>query len=154
MRARALLCFVCCIALAASAQEREVALDRGEASGPGLEVAGFRLSGFFVGSATGGKPGLQSALGLDDGGPPQITDIVINLTWTGSGVQWSNRYSGNNKCLDYIATFQSAFDYEFSTATGTIGDDTASDPLAQVAHSTQTSNANITVPAACNPYGF
>src|SRR5438067_11554536 len=51
MRARALPCFMCCIALAASAQEREVALDRGEASGPGLEVAGFRLSGFFVGSA-------------------------------------------------------------------------------------------------------
>ena len=51
MRARALPCFVCCIALAASAQKREVALDRGEASGPGLEVAGFGLSGFFVGSA-------------------------------------------------------------------------------------------------------
>jgi len=51
MRVRALLYLVCCIALAASAQEREVALDRGEASAPGLEVAGFRLSGFFVGSA-------------------------------------------------------------------------------------------------------
>jgi hypothetical protein len=51
MRALAPLCFVCCNALAASAQEREVVLDRGEASGPGLEVAGFRLSGFFVGSA-------------------------------------------------------------------------------------------------------
>src|SRR5205823_1464610 len=51
MRARALLCFVCCIAFAAPAQEREVTLDRGEASAPGLEVAGVRLSGFFVGSA-------------------------------------------------------------------------------------------------------
>ena len=83
-----------------------------------------------------------------------LTDIVINLTWAGSGVQWSNRYSGNSKCLDYSATFHSTFDYEFSTATGTIGNDAASDPLAQVAHSTQTSNVNITVPAACNPYGF
>jgi hypothetical protein len=114
----------------------------------------MQCPGFFVGSATGGKPGLQSSLGLDIGGPLQITDIVINLTWTGSGVQWSNRYSGNNKCLGYIATFQSTFDYEFSTATGTIGNATASDPLAQVGHSTQTNNANITVPAACNPYGF
>jgi hypothetical protein len=114
----------------------------------------MQCPGFFVGSATGGKPGLQSALGLDGDGPPQITDIVINLTWTGSGVQWSNRYSGNNKCLDYIASFHSTFDYEFSTATGTIGNDAASDPLAQVGHSTQTNNANITVPAACNPYGF
>jgi hypothetical protein len=69
-------------------------------------------------------------------------------------VQWSNRYAGNNKCLDYIASFHSTFDYEFSTATGTIGNDAASDPLAQVGHSTQTNNANITVPAACNPYGF
>ena len=51
MRARALLCFACCTALAALAQEREIALDRGEPSAPGLEVAGFRFSGFFVGSA-------------------------------------------------------------------------------------------------------
>ena len=116
----------------------------------------MQCPGFFVGSATGGKPGLQSALGFGGGGPPPtpITDITVNLTWTGSGALWTNRNSGNSKCLGYVATFQGSFDYEYSTATGTLGDATVTDPLAQVAHSTQTNNANITVPAACNPFGF
>jgi hypothetical protein len=117
---------------------------------------GMVCPGFYVASATGGKPGLQSALGFGGGGPPpnQITDIAVNLTWTGSGALWTNTNSGNSKCMDYVATFHGSFDYEFATATGTVGDETVSDPLAQVAHSTQTSNANISVPAACNPYGF
>lgn len=116
----------------------------------------MQCPGFFVGSATGGKPGLQSALGFGGGGPPPtpITDIVVNLAWTGSGALWTNRNSGSSKCLGYVATFRSTFDYEYSTATGTLGDSAVTDPLAQVAHSTQTNNANITVPAACNPFGF
>ena len=117
---------------------------------------GMVCPGFYVGSATGGKPGLQSALGFGGGGPPpnQITDITVNLTWTGSGALWTNTSSGNSKCMGYVATFHGSFDNEFATATGTVGDETVSDPLAQVAHSTQTSNSNISVPAACNPYGF
>jgi len=115
----------------------------------------MQCPGLFVGSATGGKPGLQSALGFGGGGPPSlITDITVNLTWTGSGALWTNGNSGTSKCLGYVATFHGSFDYEFSTATGTIAGATATDPLAQVAHSTETSNANITVPAACNPFGF
>ncbi|HEX9095300.1 MAG TPA: hypothetical protein VF990_04275 [Candidatus Dormibacteraeota bacterium] len=119
-------------------------------------TAGMVCPGFYVGSATGGKPGLQSALGFGGGGPPpnQITDITVNLAWTGSGALWTNTNSGNSKCMGYVATFHGSFDYEFATATGIWGDETVSDPLAQVAHSTQTSNSNISVPAACNPYGF
>lgn len=119
-------------------------------------TAGMVCPGFYVGSATGGKPGLQTALGFGGGGPPpnQITDITVNETWTGSGAQWNNASSGNSKCMGYVATFHGSFDYEFATATGSLGDEAVSDPLAQVAHSTQTSNSNISVPAACNPYGF
>lgn len=119
-------------------------------------MPGMVCPGFFVGSATGGKPGLQSALGFGGGGPPpnQITDITVNLTWVGSGALWTNANSGTSKCMGYVANFHGTFDYEFSTATGTVGDALANDPLAQVAHSTQSSNANITVPAACNPFGF
>jgi hypothetical protein len=116
---------------------------------------GMVCPGFYVGSATGGKPALQSALGVTDVGPPPlITDLMVNLTWTGSGVQWSNGGSSTSKCLDFIATFHNTFDYEFSTATGTVGGVTATDPLAQVGHSTQSGNSNITIPAACNPFGF
>jgi hypothetical protein len=118
-------------------------------------TADMECPGLFVGSATGGKPALQSALGVTDVGPPSlITDLMVNLTWTGSGVQWSNSGSSTSKCLDYIATFHNTFDYEFSTATGSVGGVTATDPLAQVGHSTQSGNSNITVPAACNPFGF
>jgi hypothetical protein len=119
-------------------------------------MPGMVCPGFYVGPATGGKPGLQSALAFGGGGPPPnpITDIIVNLTWTGSGVLWSNHNSGTSKCLDFTATFHNTFDYEFATATGAVGDATASDQLSQVAHSTATNNANITVPAACNPYGF
>jgi hypothetical protein len=127
-------------------------------SGATLNVhatADMPCPGRFVGSATGGKPALQTALAVSDYDPPaQITDLMVNLTWTGSGVQWSGGNSGTSKCLDYVATFHSSFDYEFSTATGTVGGAAVSDPLAQVAHYTATGNANTTVPAACNPYGF
>jgi hypothetical protein len=116
----------------------------------------MQCPGFYVGSATGGKPGLQSAVGFGGGGPPPtaITDTTVNLTWSGSGALWTNRSSGSSKCLGYVATYHSTFDYGFATASGTVDDATVTDPLAQVAHATQTSNANITVPAACNPYGF
>lgn len=115
--------------------------------------------GFYVGGATGGKPGLQSSIGYGGGGPggppTQITDITVNLTWTGSGAVWQNSNSGTSRCQGFTATFHNTFDYEFATATGSVGDLTgASDPLAQVGHSTETSNANGTPSAACNPYGF
>jgi hypothetical protein len=45
---------MCCISLAAVGQEREVVLDRDETAtpySPALEASGFRLTGFFVGSA-------------------------------------------------------------------------------------------------------
>jgi hypothetical protein len=118
-------------------------------------TADMQCPGSFVGSATGGKPALQNtlAIGVDDP-PAQVTDIVVNLNWIGSGALWSNGNSSTSKCLDYIATFHSSSDYEFSTATGSVGGQAVTDPLAQVAHSTQTGNANITVPAACNPFGF
>lgn len=119
-------------------------------------TADMQCPGLYVGSTTGGKPALQSALGFGGGGPPPvlITDITVNLTWTGSGALWTNRNSGSSKCMGYVATFHGTFDYEFSSASGTFGEVAVTDPLAQVAHSTQTSNANITIPAACNPYGF
>ena len=126
-------------------------------------TANMQCPGFFVGSATGGKPALQSALafggtggGGGPGGPPTvITDITVNLVWTGSGAMWSNQNSIISKCQNYVATSHGAFDSEFSTATGMVGDLTgATDPLAQVAHSTSTSNANSTVSSACNPFGF
>ena len=121
-------------------------------------TAGMQCPGFFVGPATGGRPALQSALGFDGGGggggPTVITDITVNLTWTGSGAMWSTQQSFISKCQSYVATSQGTFDYEFSTATGTLDDVTATDPLAQVAHSTQTSNANSTISSACNPFGF
>jgi hypothetical protein len=113
----------------------------------------MQCPGLFVGSATGGKPGLQSVLG-GGGPPPVITDITVNLTWTGSGALWNNANSGTSKCMDYVANFHGTFDYEFSTATGTVGGTAINDQFAQVAHSTMTSNANTTVPAACNPFGF
>jgi hypothetical protein len=51
MRALALRSsFICCVAVAAPAQEREIVL-ADQPSAPALEVAGFRVSGFFVGSA-------------------------------------------------------------------------------------------------------
>src|SRR5713101_3929786 len=48
------LLFLFLVSVAASAQEREVPLDPGDPGlphGPAFEVAGVRLSGFFVGSA-------------------------------------------------------------------------------------------------------
>ncbi|MDQ6709943.1 MAG: hypothetical protein M3Z11_05235, partial [Candidatus Dormibacteraeota bacterium] len=91
------------------------------------------------------KPQLQSSIGYGGGGPPptQITDIIVNLTWTGSGAAWNNKNSGSSKCKGYSLTFHGTFDYEYSTAIGTVGDLSASsDPLAQVAHNTQTTNQN------------
>ena len=117
-------------------------------------TADMQCPGALVGSATGGKPALQNTLGVSVDGPPQFTDIVVDLTWTGSGALWSNASSSTSKCLNYIATFHNSYDYEFSTATGSVGGMNVSDPLAQVAHSTQTGNANIAIPAACNPFGF
>lgn len=121
-------------------------------------TAAMQCPGFYVGSATGGKPGLQSSIGYGGGpgGPPtQITDITVNLSWTGSGAMWQNTNSGTSRCSGYTANFHGTFDYEFATATGSVGDlSGASDPLAQVAHNTQLNNANGTPAPACNPYGF
>src|SRR5256885_10041906 len=57
MRVRASAAFIlaflsiCVVSLAAPAQDREITLEDPGALRPGLEVAGVRLSGFFVGSA-------------------------------------------------------------------------------------------------------
>src|SRR5205823_3383869 len=121
--------------------------------------SGDYLTGIYVGSATGGKPGLQSSIGYGGGGggepPTLITDIVVNMTWTGSGALWKNSNSGTSKCGSYTASFHGTFDYEYSTATGTVGDVTgSSDPFAQVGRNTQDSNAASTPSGACNPFGF
>jgi hypothetical protein len=108
-------------------------------------------------SATGGKPGLESSIGYGGGGgqPNLLTDIVVNLSWSGNGALWNNSNSGSSHCQSYNATFHGSFDYEYSTASGSVGDLTGqSDPLAQVGRSSQTSNANTMTSAACNPYGF
>lgn len=121
-------------------------------------TADMQCPGVFVGSATGGKPGLQSSIYGGGGGgvpPTVITDIVVNVTWTGNGGLWKNSNSGTSKCGSYNANFHGTFDYEYSTATGTVGDATGpSDPFAQVAHSTQDMNSNSVPSAVCNPFGF
>lgn len=134
-----------------------IASDLSSASVNVHATADMQCPGFYVSGATGGKPQLQSAIGYGGGGPPptRITDIIVNLTWTGSGAAWNNKNSGSSKCQGYSLTFRGTFDYEYSTATGTVGDLSASsDPLAQVAHNTQTTNQNGMPSAACNPYGF
>jgi hypothetical protein len=121
-------------------------------------TADMQCPGYFVSGATGGKPGLQSAIGYGGGGgepPTAITDIVVNLTWAGNGALWKNSNSGTSKCGSYTATFQGTFDYEYATATGTVGDVSgSSDPFAQVANNTQDSNSNSVPSSACNPFGF
>ena len=121
-------------------------------------TAAMQCPGFLIGGATGGKPGLQSAIGFGGGGPGgppnQITDVVVNLTWTGSGALWTNTGSNISHCQSYAATYQSMFDFQFATANGTIGGLAGSDPLAQIATSTFATNSNSIPSRACNPYGF
>lgn len=122
-------------------------------------TSAMQCPGFFVGAVTGGRPGLQSSLGFGGGGgggggPTVITDLSVNLAWTGSGALWSNQNSGVSKCQSFVSTSQGSFDYEFSAASGAVAGAPANDPLAQIAHSTQSSNANSTVSSACNPFGF
>ena len=124
-------------------------------------TADMQCPGYFVGSAAGGKPGLQSSLGDGGGGggggqpPTVITDVVVNLTWAGNGALWKNSNSGSSKCGSYRANFHGTFDYEYATATGTVGDASgSSDPFAQVGQSTQDSNSNSVPSSACNPFGF
>jgi len=136
-----------------------VANDLSSASVNVHATADMVCPGFYVGSATGGKPGLQSSIGYGGAGggepPTLITDTVVNLTWTGSGDLWKNSNSGISKCGSYTASFHGTFDYEYSTATGTVGDQTgSSDPFAQVGRNTQDSNAASTPSGACNPFGF
>lgn len=119
----------------------------------------MQCPGFFVGSATGGKPSLQSSLGFGGGGPggppTQITDITVQMTWTGNGALWENQNSGTSHCQNYTANFHGAIDYEFAPAAGTFGDlGSVTDPLAQIGHSTQSFNSSTAPSAACNPYGF
>jgi hypothetical protein len=117
----------------------------------------MQCPGYFVGSATGGKPGLQSSIGYGGGGEPPtaITDITVNIAWTGNGALWKNSSSGTSKCESYTANFHGMFDYEYSTATGSVGDVTSSsDPFAQVSRNTQDTNANSSPTGACNPFGF
>jgi hypothetical protein len=136
-----------------------IAADQSSASVNVHATSTMQCPGFLVSGTTGGKPGLQSAIGYGGGGPGgppnQITDIVVNLTWTGSGAAWSNVGSNVSHCQSFTATYQSHFDYEFATATGTLGSLTGtSDPFAEVSHSTFMSNSNSTPSSACNPFGF
>jgi hypothetical protein len=124
-------------------------------------TADMQCPGFFVGGATGGKPGLQTSIGYGGGGggggnpPTVITDVVVNLTWSGNGGLWTNTSNAISKCGSYTANFQSTFDYEYAPATGAIGDVTGpSDPFAQIGRNTQSSNANSIPSGACNPFGF
>jgi hypothetical protein len=121
-------------------------------------TADMQCPGYFVSGATGGKPGLQSSIGYGGGGgepPTPITDIVVNLTWAGNGGLWKNSNSGTSKCGSFTANFHGTFDYEYATATGTVGDVSgSSDPFAQVGRSTQDSNSNSVPSGACNPFGF
>lgn len=120
-------------------------------------TAAMVCPGIFVGSAAGGKPGLQTSIGYGGGGQPPtlITDLVVNVTWAGSGALWSNSNSGTSHCQSYTANFHGTFDYQYATASGSVGDLTGqSDPLAQIGQNTQTNNANGTPSSACNPYGF
>lgn len=114
--------------------------------------------GYYIGGAAGGKPGLQSAFGYGGGGgggSSLITDITVNLTWTGNGALWHNDGQQLSHCQSYTNTFHNSFDYEFSTASGSLGALSAlSDPLAQVAHSLYVTNSNSVPSTACNPYGF
>jgi hypothetical protein len=120
-------------------------------------TADMQCPGVLVGSATGGKPGLQSSIGYGGGGQPPtaITDITVNLAWTGNGALWKNSSSGTSKCGSFTANFHSTFDYEYATATGSIGDVSGvSDPFSQVGRNTLDTNSSSTPSAACNPFGF
>lgn len=111
--------------------------------------------GFYVGSAAGGKPGLQSVIGYGGGGPGNsLPPTDISLSWTGTGATWTNDNSGRSHCQDYNATFHFTFDYQFATATGSIGGAAGSDPFAQVGSSTSVNNSNTAPSGACNPFGF
>ncbi len=112
--------------------------------------------GFYVGGATGGKPGLQTSIGYGGGGPgSQLPPTAVDLSWAGTGAQWSNSNSGQSHCQSYNATYHSTFDYEYATASGTVGATSGqSDPFAQVGQSTTTSNSNSVPSGACNPQGF
>jgi hypothetical protein len=134
-----------------------VAGDLSSASVNVRATADMQCPGYFVSGATGGKPGLQSSIGYGGGGEPPtlITDIVVNLSWAGNGALWKNSNSGSSKCGSYTANFHSTFDYEYATATGTVGDVSgSSDPFAQLGQNTQDSNSNSVPSGACNPFGF
>jgi hypothetical protein len=120
-------------------------------------TADMQCKGYYVGGATGGKPGLQTSLGYGGGGPGPnvITDITINLAWTGTGAIWTNTGSNVSHCQTFTGTSQNSYDYEFAVAKGSVGDLTAAnDPLAQVAHNQYRTTSNSVPSAACNPYGF
>ena len=111
--------------------------------------------GYYVGGAIGGKPGLQSSLGYGGGPGSELPPTTAVISWMGNGAIWSNGNSGTSHCQSYAASFHSTFDYEFGTATGSVGDLTGqTDPPAQVGQSSQSSNANSIPSGACNPFGF
>lgn len=134
-----------------------VASDLSNASLHVAADASMVCPGLLVSGAAGGRPGLQSVVGLGGGpgGGTELTAIAVNMTWTGSGALWENQSSGSSRCLSYRATNKGTFDYEFAAAAGTVGDlSGASDPYAQIAHMTQVNTANSYPAGACNPAGF
>lgn len=113
--------------------------------------------GFLVSGAAGGRPGLQSVIGMGGGpgGGTQLTAITVDMTWTGNGALWENQNSGSSRCLSYKATNKGTFDYEYAAAAGSVGDLAGSaDPYAQIGHSTMVNTANSNPAGACNPPGF
>lgn len=119
----------------------------------------MQCPGFYVGGATGGKPGLQSSIGFGGGGggggPAILTAINANVSWSGTGAVWSQTNNGSSHCQNYNETNQASIDYDFATATSSSGDLAGqSDPFAQLSASTQTANSNTIPSAACNPFGF
>jgi hypothetical protein len=114
--------------------------------------------GYYVGSSTGGKPGLQSSIGYGGGGGGGgggAIPVPVRVSWAGNGAKWTNTNSGTSHCGSYNDSFHGSFDYEFGTASGSVGSLSGQrDPFAQVAQDSSTTNSNAAPSGACNPYGF
>lgn len=120
---------------------------------PGNET---QCPGLYVGGAIGGKPGLQSSIGLGGGQPPTLIPyITANVGWAGTGAVWRNTSASTSHCQSYASNSQGTFDYEFAPASSSSGDLSGrSDPFAQVSTSRYASNSNSIPSGACNPFGF
>jgi len=111
--------------------------------------------GYYFGSATGGKPGLQSSIGYGGGGPGTgMPPTPVNLSLAGTGAVWTNTNNSTDRCQGFSAVSHNTFDYEYATASGSVGGSSGQDQFAQIGQSTSMDNATGTPSAACNPPGF